>query len=366
MKFGIDRVKVLNVIEQIKSEIEVGNLTSGEKMMSAEQLSKAFHISRMEANAVLRGLRKDGTLVNLGLHGMFIKSADKEEIIKNTIAVITADSVSSAAQRMLRGIERVANANGMNVICKKTGNSQKKEERIIKNFEAAEAAGYIIEPSRSQLLCKHIDLYRKLDEKNKPYVFVRSIYPQLRDKPRVFVDDVQGGYLITRHMIATIGENIVGIFRADDSRGSERHRGYVMALQEAGLPYRPELVIWYHIEEGSKKPIFELEQILKNYSCDGIICYNDAVATNIMYYLFDNGYNVPEDIAVSGYGNTAVATSGELGLTTVAQPDELMGGIAAEYIIDMIRGGSSDTDKNVQKVLTPELVIRGSTVGNGI
>ncbi len=366
MKFGIDRIKVLSVIEQIKREIEVGNLSSGEKMMSVEQLSNSFHISRMEANAVLKGLRKEGAIVNLGLHGMFVKNADTEEIIKNTIAVITADSVSSAAQRMLRGIERVADANGINVICKKTGNSQKKEERIIKNFEAAQAAGYIIEPSRSQLLCRHIDLYKKLDEKNKPYIFVRSTYPQLRDKPRVVVDDVQGGYLITRHMIATIGENIVGIFRADDSRGSERHRGYVMALQEAGLPYRPELVIWYHIEEGAKKPTLELDQILKKYSCDGIICYNDAVATSIMYYLLNNGYNVPEDIAVSGYGNTAVAMSGELGLTTVAQPDELMGEMAAEYIIDMIRGGTADSEKNVQKVLTPELVIRGSTIGNGI
>mgnify|MGYP004445309227 CR=1 FL=1 len=362
MKIGIDRKKVEYAVEHIKREIELENLVKGEKMITPDQISKIFHISKMEANVVLKRLRKEGAIVNLRKRGTFVSGITSEEISRNTVGIILSDSASSSAQRVIRGIETVLSLNGFQIITKRSGNSQKKEEKLLKGLAGLNAAGYIIEPSRSQLLCKHIELYKKLEKLGKPYVFIRSTYPQLRDKPHVVVDDSQGGYLLTRHMIATVGDNIVGIFRADDSRGSERHRGYVMALQEAGIPYRPELVIWYHVEDGATKPTLELEKILNEQACDGIICYNDAMATNIMYYLFDNGYNVPEDIAVAGYGNTAVATAGELGLTTIAQPDELLGEMAAECIVEMIRGEQAPGSK-IEKVLNPELVIRGSTVG---
>ncbi len=300
-----------------------------------------------------------------GKRRLFPVGEKQSRNMEGCVGVITTGSASAASQRVLRGIENVLTVNGYQIRHKTTGNAQGKEERILKAMMAGNAAGYIIEPSRSQLLCRHMHLYKKLEETGKPFVFIRSTYPQLIDRPKVVIDDSQGGYMLTRHMIATVGENIVGIFRADDNRGAERHRGYVMALQEAGIPYRPELVIWYHLEERIKKPTLALEQILAEQACDGIICYNDAMATNIMYYLFSNGYSVPEDIAVAGYGNTAVATAGELGLTTIAQPDELMGEMAAESLLEFLRGDVEAGGRR-SRVLNPELVIRGSTIGSGI
>lgn len=279
------------------------------------------------------------------------------------ICVITMDNSAPYTRRTLCGIERVLSANGYNVIYRNSGNSQAKEERILKSMISKGVAGYIIEPSKSQIMCGHMYVYNRLDRDGVPYVFMRACYPQMSDKPMVTVDDNKGGYLLTRHMIATAGENIVGIFRADSRRGAERHKGYVRALQEAGIPYRPELVIWYHLEEQIKKPTLALDEILNTKVCDGIICYDDFMAENIMYYLFSNGYAVPDDIAVAGYGNTMIATAGELGLTTVAQPDELLGEIAAEYLIGRI---TSEIDSTAEKVLNPELVIRGSTIGTDI
>ncbi len=285
--------------------------------------------------------------------------------MRNIIGVITKGSGTLSTERMLLGIETVLSANGYRTMIMDAGNSQSKEEKILKSMMSKRLAGYIIEPSKSQHRCRHIHLSRRLERENPPHVFIRSTYPQMLEKPRVIVDDIRGGYMITRHLIATVGDNIVGIFRADSKRGAARHQGYVKALQEAGIPYRPELVIWYHLEERMKKPTLELEEILNTQFCDGIICYDDVMATNVIYYLFSNGYSVPEDIAVAGYGNTAIATVGELGLTTIAQPDELLGEMAAEYLVEKIRG-ESDRDKQIERVLNPELVIRGSTVGYDI
>ena len=365
MNLGFDREKVKIFEETIRHLIASGKMTTGERLMSVEELAGIFHITSSEVKRVLKRLRKDRMVVTFRGKGTYVLEAKPVKRMENTVCVITMETETSSTRKVLRGIEDVLAANGYNIEYRDTGNSQSKEEKILKTMISGHAAGYIIEPSKSQFMCRHMYLYDKMDQGNIPYVFIRTNYPQMMDKARVIVDDIQGGYLLTRHMIATVGDNIVGIFRADSKRGFERHRGYVKALQEAGIPYRPELVIWYHLEERIKKPTLELEEILNTKACDGIICYDDALATNIIYYLFSNGYSVPEDIAVAGYGNTAIATAGELGLTTIAQPDELLGEIAAEYLLEKIRG-ESDIEHETERVLNPELVIRGSTISSGI
>ena len=365
MKIGIDLEQSKKFEEMLRNAIKSGELLPGQRMMSLEQLSKQFHVGRIEVGIALRNLKKDKLIISFGSKGTYVLGVKPVISLKKTVCVITAGAPSSLNQKVTNGIENILTVNGYDTLIKNTGNSQTMEEKLLRSMINGNAAGFIIEPSRSQLLCKHTELYEKMEELNIPYVFIRSTYPQFTGKPRIIVDDSQGGYMLTRHMIATIGENIVGIFMADDNRGAERHRGYVKALQEAGIPYRPEYVIWYHIEERMEKPTIALEEILKERQCDGIICYDDAMATNILYYLFQKGYSVPDDIAVAGYGNTAVATAGELGLTTIAQPDELLGEMAAEYLLDMING-DGEKDRSLTKVLSPELVIRGSTIGNGI
>ncbi len=365
MKIWIDREQVIRFEEMMRHAILSGNILPGEKLMTPEQLSKRFHVGRAEVNAALRILRKDRLIITFRGKGTYVLGVKPAISLKKTVCVITAGVPSAKNQKVIGEIEHVLTVNGYDTMVRSTGNSQAKEEKLLKSMMDGNAAGYIIEPSRSQLLCKHMDVYQELDEMNKPYVFIRGVYPQMTDRPRIIVDDSQGGYLLTRHMIATVGDNIVGIFRADDNRGAERHRGYVKALQEAGIPYRPEYVIWYHLEERAQKPTMALEEILNEYSCDGVICYDDTMATNILYFLFQQGYSVPDDIAVAGYGNTAVAMAGELGLTTIAQPDELLGEMAAEYLLEMLHG-EVEKGKHMTKVLNPELVIRGSTVGGGI
>ena len=61
--------------------------------------------------------------------------------------------------------------------------------------------GLIIEPSKSQIFCKHINLYQTLDEYRIPYVFIQGSYAQLAEKPHILLDDCLGGYLVTRYLI---------------------------------------------------------------------------------------------------------------------------------------------------------------------
>lgn len=61
----------------------------------------------------------------------------------------------------------------------------------------------------------------------------------------MLMDDAMGGYLITKYLIDTGHKSIIGVFKSDDIQGQNRHKGYVKALQEAGIPYEPDHVIWF-------------------------------------------------------------------------------------------------------------------------
>lgn len=55
--------------------------------------------------------------------------------------------------------------------------------------------------------------------------------------------------MITKYLLDNGHRSIAGIFKADDIQGQNRHRGYVQALQEAGMLYDPDKVIWFHTED---------------------------------------------------------------------------------------------------------------------
>ena len=107
---------------------------------------------------------------------------------------------------------------------------------------------------QSQIFCRHAQLYERFDARGVPYVFIQGCFETMRDRPHVLLDDAGGAYLATKHLLSLGHRRIAGIFKADDTQGVERHRGYVRALQEAGVLYDPDIVLWYHTEDRTVAP----------------------------------------------------------------------------------------------------------------
>lgn len=351
--------KYFTLMEELKEKIISGRIQPGEKLPSENQFTVQYSLSRHTVRKALSLLEQEGYIEACHGKGTFCSEKMRHMKKSRNIAVVTTYISDYIFPRLIQGMDNVLSEQGYSIILKNTGNSRQKEAKCLEELFQKDIDGLIIEPSKSQLSCRHPGLYENLEKYQIPYIFIQGIYTEMKDKPHILMDDTRGGYLVTKYLLEQGHRRITGFFKADDIQGIQRHKGYVRALQEAGIPYDPDLVVWFHTEDRRSKPSMMVKEMVKTGSLPhGIVCYNDQIAVQVIESLEDCGLQVPKDISVTGYDNSLYAQRGT-GITTIAHPQERLGEMAAELILEKINGVSEE-DSKVERLIQPELIVRGS------
>lgn len=133
--------------------------------------------------------------------------------------------------------------------------------------------------------------------------------------------------------------------------------GYRKALEEAGLPFDPDLVVNGNDnpEDGERciRHLF-LGRLLRPTA---IFCTCDFLAFGVMRGAYRMGITIPEELCVFGFDNINEAAFYNPSLSTVAQPINEMGGEAFRRLL-LVKGGG-DAGPN-PCVFPTELKIRES------
>jgi LacI family transcriptional regulator len=103
-------------------------------------------------------------------------------------------------------------------------------------------------------------------------------------------------------------------------------------------------------------PVIEL--VNRGVEFTALVCYNDVSAFGAIRALVDHGLRVPEDVSVVGFDDIQSAAFHNPSLTTIRQPMNQMGQVAARILLQRIRGQATFPDA---VPILPELVIREST-----
>ncbi|MEV6303962.1 LacI family DNA-binding transcriptional regulator [Actinoplanes sp. NPDC051861] len=90
----------------------------------------------------------------------------------------------------------------------------------------------------------------------------------------------------------------------------------------------------------------------------GLICASDVLALGSIRAARRLGLDVPDDVSVVGFDDSALMTCTDPPLTTVRQPIETMGQAAVDLLVNQIEGTGAEPD---ELLFEPELVVRGST-----
>lgn len=351
--------KYFSLMEQLKGDILSGKIRPGEKLPSENELSVKHSLSRHTVRKALGILAQDGYVESYHGKGTFCSESMRHAKKSKNIAVVTTYISDYIFPRLIQGMDNILSERGYSIILKNTGNSRQKEARCLEELLQKDIDGLIIEPSKSQMICRHRNLYQALDKYEIPYIFIQGIYTEMTEKPHILMDDARGGYLVTRYLLEQGHKRIAGFFKADDIQGMERHKGYVHALQEAGISYNPDDVVWFHTEDRKSKPAVMARMMAENGTLpDGIVCYNDQIAVQVMEALEGLGICIPGDVSVTGYDNSLYAQRGS-GITTIAHPQERLGEMAAELILEKINS-IPEGESRVERLIEPELIVRGS------
>jgi DNA-binding LacI/PurR family transcriptional regulator len=156
--------------------------------------------------------------------------------------------------------------------------------------------------------------------------------------PAVVTDDVEGGCIATRHLLALGHERIA--FIGDDpdnplgfTAGSSRENGYRGTMAEAGVKV-PQGYVRHgpYVRTVARRLTEQL--LARRDRPTAVFASSDAQALGVLEAARAAGLDVPGDVSVVGFDDVEV--SGYVGLTTVRQPLFESGQLAARILLDAL------------------------------
>jgi LacI family transcriptional regulator len=209
-------------------------------------------------------------------------------------------------------------------------------------------------------LCDASSLIELLAETRTPAVAVATGSPAV-SVSAVSIDDYRAAAAMTRHLIA-LGHQRIGfiIGHPNQTASGRRLEGYRAALAEARIPEIKELVTQGFFTYRSGLDAAELLLRLEEPP-SAIFASNDDMAAAAVAVAHRHNLDVPADLTVCGFDDTALATTIWPELTTIRQPVAEMSRVAVRLLIDEIRRQrAGETEQHPHTLLDFALIRRQS------
>lgn len=322
-------------IKDVAKAAGVSVSTASYAMNGSSKISEATRAKVLEAARQLN-YQKNGLATDLK------RSSTK------TIALILNDLSGPYYSELIRGVQETALENGYDLIaCSSFGG---KESTAIKFLREKRVDGVIV--SAHNL---HDEPIVESARQSFPVVVLDR---QLQGEHiyNVLVDNEQGGYKATEHLIQCGCKQISYISGASNSYDHKlRFQGFMRALADYGLEYSPKMNISgkFTIDGGYMATKLLIAQ--RNLP-EGIFYANDEMAVGGLKAFEEAGIRVPEDISIIGFDDIFLAEHVNPPLTTIRQPKYEAGALAAHLIMKLLDEQQLDHDY----MLPTELIVRRS------
>lgn len=153
----------------------------------------------------------------------------------------------------------------------------------------------------------------------------------------VMVDEEPGAHLATRHLV-DLGHRRIAFLSGDLGRynAAERFKGYVRALEDAGIAPDPTLMEMgdYTYESGFRAMNLLLDRKAGQFSA--VFVVSMLAGLGALNALKKRDIRVPDEVSVCAIHDGIIAEIASPSLTTVSYPLTRMGELAADGIIDLI------------------------------
>ncbi|WP_309109750.1 LacI family DNA-binding transcriptional regulator [Saccharothrix sp.] len=301
-------------------------------------------VSDQRRNAVLKAAEELG----YSPHAMARSLASRTS---HVLGVMVSDLHNAFFAEVVDGLDAVAAEQGFDLIINTGGRSPARERRAVQSLLSFRPAGLaLLSPVVPSAAIK------SAADQTSVVLVARS--SRLSTVDTVNDDGERGIGLAVDHLVSLGHTRIAHLDGGEGTQSAPRRRGYLAAMEAHGLT--PRVVASEYTDAAGAKAV----QALLN---DGemptaLVCCNDFNAIGAISALEEAGYRVPHDVSVVGYDNTSLAALRHVSLTTIDQPRNEFGRLAAEALLQRVRGERTEP---VRHLLHPSLVVRNTTATPG-
>jgi LacI family transcriptional regulator len=298
-----------------------------------QRVLEAMNALDYQPDAIARGLKTGRTLV---------------------IGVVLPDITNAFYPELFRGIQDAAREAGYGVLLCDSNEDPKGEEDHLSMLFSRRVDGVL-------LACCHDSIaFATIATRRFPIVFVDRVPPVNVDYS-VSSDNVQAGYIATRHLIDLGHERIAPIAgNLVLSPHHDRLEGFRKAMQEAHLPIRDEYMVKGDVQIlDGRNACRELLNL--HVPPTAILAGNYKLLLGALQEIEERGISIPSQISILGFDDYIWNRYFNPGLTAVSQFTDEMGKRAFGLLHKIMVEGQplQPSEKHVR--LPTELRVRSST-----
>lgn len=303
-------------------------------------------VSDATREMVLRHIREDGYASNRSARGL---AGGKTGLVGLTLPYLHADYFA----RIVSGAAELFYEHDVRFVLCPTQHEHDREVSLLERvIHGTTDAGFFLLPAESDAELLH------LRRQGYPFVVVDPMVPLSDGIPVVMAAHWAGARAAVEHLITLGHQRIAAITGVPGWVATiDRFASFRSALMTAGLPLRPEYVRQgaFNVESGygAARELLSLDP-----PPTAIVAFNDNMAVGALQAAQLLGLHVPDDLSIVGFDDIQLTELTKPTLTTVRQPLEEMGRVAAGLLWRLIEGQPLDATR---LELSTRLVVRDST-----
>lgn len=245
----------------------------------------------------------------------------------NLIGVVVPTLNSKISSRVITSIDRYLRAHNYETIIKSSDHNQDLEYQNIQRLLQLKVDGILL-----SAITMTKRLHSLIEKSDIPIVILAQ---EDSHSTSIVDDDYAAGYAMGDFIGKTKAASVayIGVSEYDIAVGVTRKNGIIAGLQQHGITPCATLYGDYSYESG----IALTEKLLETTTPDAIICATDRLAFGAYFVLKQKGFQIPEDISVTGFGGYQESALLDPPLTTIKFDTYAMGYLGAETLLKLIK-----------------------------
>jgi|GEM_PF-3906719 len=289
------------------------------------------------------------------------QAANLRRGFSSVIGIIVPDVNNPFYGKVVQSMHDACLERGFSILLASSFGNPAEEARALRTLQSYRVDGVMLNASEHPVGEESLDICRQFIGSGKPVVLAGEIREKLVGADRIQIRN-EAAVSKAVHYLISKGHQRIGFIGGFEGSCAmqQRYRGYLDALQEAGILATEGFSIFTN--GNLSEVVAHVTELMLRLGAKkrptAFIAGNDMIAISALKAFDQLSLKVPDDVAVIGYDGIDLAAIVTPSLTTIHQPQSKIAADVAELMVKRVQGKVTSAAKRL--IYDPELIIRDS------